>query len=230
MRGFRWLLAHAVPWERDLRRCNWQLRADPRNSDDDAVLIAPECRGAPFDPSWLSAYERRRTLVVGADDPVRRARLLAWGCGDVLRSDVSIDELSVRADRVRVLAQCLPRLLKFGRLSLDLMLRDARHGGRRLGLHPREFALLWHLIEAEGAPLCAAALTARVWQLSFRPETNSLAVHISRLRKKLALVGLAASLETVPEGYRLRQASVFAFGEIALDANSRLREDIGLLM
>ncbi len=226
MRGFRWLSARALPWELDLRRRDWRLRAGERVADDDSALLAIEFARAPFDPAWLTPSERRRSMIVGADDPARRARLLAWGCGDALSGDVDIEELAARAERVCTLAQCLPRLLAYGRLTLDLMLRDARLGGRRLGLHPREFALLWRLIEAEGSPLSADELIAHVWQLSLRPETNSLAVHISRLRKKLALAGLGTPLETHSGGsYRLRPASAFAFHENALDADLRLRED-----
>ena len=252
MRGFRWLSARALPWERDLRRCSWQRRDQAPNAGDEAALLAPETLLEPFDPATLTPGERRRTLVIGADDPARRARLLAWGCGEALGGEVGIAELSARAERVCTAAQHLPRLLGYGRLTLDLMLRDASLGdaspskagprGRRLGLHPREFALLWRLVECEGAPLSAAELIAHVWQLSFRPETNSLAVHVSRLRAKLAQAGLGTPLETVPGGsYRLRPApasastpasapaSVFAWNENALDAELGLREDASLL-
>ena len=272
MRGFRWLSARALPWERDLRRCSWQRRGEAPNVGDEAALLAPETLLEPFDPATLTPGERRRTLVIGADDPARRARLLAWGCGEALGGEVGIAELSARAERVCTAAQHLPRLLGYGRLTLDLMLRDASLGdaslrdaslrdaslrnaslsdaslgnvgprGRRLGLHPREFALLWRLVECEGAPLSAAELIAHVWQLSFRPETNSLAVHVSRLRAKLAQAGLGTPLETVPGGsYRLRPApasastpasapaSVFAWNENALDAELGLREDASLL-
>lgn len=230
MRGFRWLSARALPWERDLRRCAWRLRTGARIAADDAVLLAVETPLARFDPAWLTVSERRRLMVVGADDPARLADLFAWGCGDALASDVDIGELAVRAHQVYRLAQYLPRLLAYGRLTLDLMLRDAKAGGSRLGLHPREFALPWRLIEAEGSPLSAAELIAHVWQLTFRPETNSLAVHISRLRRKLAQAGLGAALETVPGGsYRLRPAPAFDWGKNALDADSGLREDAYLM-
>jgi DNA-binding response OmpR family regulator len=75
--------------------------------------------------------------------------------------------------------------------------------GRRLGLHPREFALLWRLAECPGEDVSCAALVSDVWRLAARPETNSLAVHVSRLRAKLRVAGLDGMLASTAEGYRL---------------------------
>jgi DNA-binding response OmpR family regulator len=44
-----------------------------------------------------------------------------------------------------------------------------------------------------------------VWRLKHEPETNSVEVHVSRLRAKLASAGCAGLVETCPGGgYRLR--------------------------
>ena len=43
-----------------------------------------------------------------------------------------------------------------------------------------------------------------VWRLEFEPGTNSIEVHVSRLRAKLALAGIEPLVETVPPGgYRV---------------------------
>jgi two-component system OmpR family response regulator len=43
-----------------------------------------------------------------------------------------------------------------------------------------------------------------VWRLAHDPQTNSVEVHVSRLRSKLAAAGCAELVETVPQGgYRL---------------------------
>jgi DNA-binding response OmpR family regulator len=91
-----------------------------------------------------------------------------------------------------------------GPLTLDLFHRDARVGERWLALHPREFALLWRLAERPGETVPRATLLREVWRLEFEPGTNSIEVHVSRLRAKLALAGIEPLVETVPPGgYRV---------------------------
>ena len=83
-----------------------------------------------------------------------------------------------------------------GPLTLDLFHRDARAGERWLALHPREFALLWRLAEQPGEPVSLATLLREVWRLEFEPGTNSVEVHVSRLRAKLALAGMPRLIES----------------------------------
>ncbi|QEA17450.1 helix-turn-helix domain-containing protein [Novosphingobium ginsenosidimutans] len=100
--------------------------------------------------------------------------------------------------------RALPRERTLGLLKLDLLLRDAFVAGRGAGLHPREFLLLWRLAEEPGVTVPPSELRSDVWRLAFRPETNSLAVHVSRLRAKLRVAGLDGLIETRADGgYRL---------------------------
>jgi two-component system, OmpR family, response regulator len=122
----------------------------------------------------------------------------------------------------RACSVLLPRELAAGPLRLDLLARDAFSGRQALGLHPREFALLWRLAEARGAAVCGQDLLREGWRLSFRPETNSLAVHVSRLRAKLRLAGAGGLIETVPFGYRLAAPAQTIF---ALDDYTRLGKE-----
>ena len=93
--------------------------------------------------------------------------------------------------------------MKAGPLRLDLFHRDAALDGRWLALHPREFALLWRLAETPDSTVSQRALLRDVWRLPFEPGTNRVAVHVARLRRKLATVGLAAMIATDGAGYRL---------------------------
>ena len=98
----------------------------------------------------------------------------------------------------------MPRFLEAGDVTLDLFHRDGRVQDKWLHLHPREFALLWRMAESPGEALSRMQLLSDVWRINFDPETNSLAVHISRLRAKLEPYGLGHIVETLPDGaYRL---------------------------
>jgi two-component system OmpR family response regulator len=172
--------------------------------------------------AWLRLHRLvppARILLTGVTTSAERAEWLRQGFGDAVGA-ASLAELEVRALR---LSAMLPRQLFVGNLRLDLVARDGFVGRQTLGLHPREFALLWRLAEAWGAAVSTDSLLREVWRLSFRPETNSLAVHVSRLRAKLRLTGLGDLIETVPGGaYRLPASQPANF---ALDDYLRLREE-----
>lgn len=94
----------------------------------------------------------------------------------------------------------IPRFRDAGDVTLDLFHRDGRVEDRWLGLHPREFELLWRLAEQPGERLTRQQLLADVWRITFEPETNSVAVHVARVRAKLQPFGLARMLATHPDG------------------------------
>lgn len=135
--------------------------------------------------------------------------MLAAGLGEALPMQAALGELSVRMARLARGAGALPRHRRVGPVTLDLMHRDAwvESGGatrRWLALHPREFALLWRLADAPGERVPREQLLSDVWRLAHVPETNSLEVHVSRLRAKLAVAKAAWLVETDSRGgYRL---------------------------
>jgi two-component system OmpR family response regulator len=94
----------------------------------------------------------------------------------------------------------IPRFREVGEVTLDLLHRDARVYDRWLNFHPREFELFWRLADEPGKRLSKRTLLADVWRINFEPETNSLAVHVARIRAKLQPFGLASILVTHPEG------------------------------
>lgn len=111
--------------------------------------------------------------------------------------------------------------MEAGPLRLDLFHRDAAFKGRWLALHPREFALLWRLAETPGQTVSQRALLADVWRLSFEPGSNRVAVHIARLRRKLATVGLDPLIATEGAGYRFEPGAAQPF---VLDSVAIMRD------
>lgn len=207
--AFLWLShSPAVPARWDLRLADWSM--------NHAACTAQAPRGLPGVLDWRRASRlsdwrnltaRGRIAAVGVDDARERARLLDQGFGDALDSRISFVELGARLARLAGVAGVLPRRLAAGPVTLDLFHRDGCAGGRWLGLHPREFGLLWRLAETPGTRVPRAQLLREVWRLDHVPETNSLEVHVSRLRAKLHVARCAWLVETDPPGgYRLAAA------------------------
>lgn len=210
MRVFRWLNENELPPELDLRQSGWHLLTAGKHRDE-CVAIADA--GSMSGASWtrfLTLYShegRRLIMLLGVEDPGDRARLLRQGFGDVLGGELELNELEARALRLAELENSLPRFRQIDALRLDLLSREAFVSGEALGLHPREFGLLWRLADKPGQPVSKRRLIEDVWHLRFVPETNSLAVHVSRLRGKLKLFGLADLLKTTGEGEYVLQES-----------------------
>ncbi len=94
----------------------------------------------------------------------------------------------------------IPRFREAGDLTLDLLHRDGRVDDRWLGFHPREFELLWRLAEQPGQRMTRRELLRDVLRIEHEPETNSVAVHVARVRSKLEPFGLSTILATHPDG------------------------------
>ncbi len=225
MQVFGWLAGEAEPpWQWDLRRGGWRLchGVNGCHAECRHVLICDvrqldgEARAAMAEadkPAW-------RLIMLGVEEGAERARLLASGCAEALPATVALRELQARTARVNDMFAMLPRWRNVGPLVLDLFHRDARHGVRWLNLHPREFGVIWRLADKPGAPVTRRQLLTDVWRLNHDPETNSVEVHVSRLRSKLAHAGCAALVETVPEGgYRLAQSAGFMFASAPPEAD-----------
>jgi DNA-binding response OmpR family regulator len=210
MGQFRWVSAADIPEELDLRRQGWDLAPHDDAGEVGCVAIVD---GAGLDSTrWLHLMsftrheDRRLMLVGGANTPDARAKLLAYGFGDAVGDETTLEELEARARRLADLASWVPRRRVMATLELDLLGREVRYAGKPLHLHPREFALLWRLTDTPDETVSRDTLIHDVWRLGFVPESNSIAVHMSRLRRKLEAVGLAGLVETVGAGYRLRCA------------------------
>ena len=144
-----------------------------------------------------------RVLMLTAASTIRdRVDGLGLGADDYLPKPFDFAELVAR---IRALARrsspALPPTLESSDLILDPSRRVASRAGRRLSLSAKEFAVLEHLLAADGRVVSAEELLARVWDEAANPFTTTVKTTISRLRSKL---GEPPMIETVREsGYRI---------------------------
>jgi DNA-binding response OmpR family regulator len=214
-----------------LRRLGWTLchGESGRRAECRHVLLVDARELRREDREGMAAADRPawRLLMLGVEEPAERAALLTLGCAEALTAAIGLRELEARARRIDEMFGMLPRWRTVGPLTLDLFHRDARRAGRWLALHPREFGLLWRLADAPGKRVTRQQLLRDVWRLNHEPETNSVEVHVSRLRSKLSGLGCEGLVMTDPRGgYRLGEAQPFmlagaASEEDALDAYLR---------
>ena len=92
---------------------------------------------------------------------------------------------------------------RFGDVSLDVSEGTAERQGRSLGLTGIEFRILAALMRNRGRLVTYAELAEAVWSQDGGPGSNSLEVHVSRIRQKLEAGGEPRLIHTVRGiGYR----------------------------
>jgi two-component system response regulator QseB len=126
-------------------------------------------------------------LVLSArDTPPQRVLGLDAGADDYLVKPFDVDELLAR---VRVLRRrnrgAAVNVIEHGCLRLDPASHSVTCEGRAVPLQRREYMLLEKLLQSAGQVLSRAQLEESVYGWDGGVESNSLDVHIHRLRRKL---------------------------------------------
>jgi len=138
-----------------------------------------------------------------------RAALIAAGADDALSDTISPAELAARLTAIVDRHGWRDGRVAIGRLQFDLNTRRAMIDARPIATMPREFDILLHLARADGGIVSRTDLLRSVWQIDFDPGTNSVEVHVCRLRKAIERVAGIACIETVKgAGYRLDPAAI----------------------
>ncbi|WP_442789281.1 response regulator transcription factor [Kitasatospora sp. NBC_01302] len=153
-------------------------------------------------------------IVLTARDSVSdRVDGLDAGADDYLVKPFALDELTARLRAVlrRTAPDAGEREGRHGRdgggcedLTVDPVARTGSRRGRPLSFSRTEFALLELLLRHPGQVLARETIMERVWGTDFGPASNSLAVYIGYLRRKLEAGGEPRLVHTVHGvGYRL---------------------------
>jgi DNA-binding response OmpR family regulator len=141
-------------------------------------------------------------MLTAAGTPDDRASGLALGADDYLPKPFHFPELVLR---VRALARRKPtaqlRTLHAAGIELEPATGTVTRNGATIELTPKEFVVLEALLKASPGGLSAEELLERAWDENVDPFTNTVKVHVARLRRKL---GQPNIIHTVPGiGYRI---------------------------
>ncbi|MBP2403754.1 Mycobacterial persistence regulator A [Streptomyces netropsis] len=156
--------------------------------------------------------DRTPVLVLTARDAVSdRVAGLDAGADDYLVKPFALDELLARLRALLrraapVEAAAEDPELTFADLRVDPATRTGVRGDVPLEFTRTEFALLEVFLLHPGQVLPREVIQERVWGTDFGPDSNSLAVYIGYLRRKLEAEGAPRLVHTVHGvGYRLAE-------------------------
>lgn len=127
-------------------------------------------------------------LILSAKHEVDdRVSGLKIGGDDYLVKPFAFSELAARLQSLirRSRGTSDPTSYAIGDLSIDLLKHEARRGGKRIDLQPREFSLLHYLMRNANRVVSKTMIMENVWGYNFDPQTNVVESRISRLREKV---------------------------------------------
>jgi len=128
-------------------------------------------------------------MLTARDDDLDKIAGLEVGADDYLTKPFNPRELvaRVRAILRRSGGKTRPDggVLRHGDLVLDAGRRECHVGDEEIRLAPKEFDLLWELLDHKGLVLTRDQLLERVWGYTFAGDTRTVDVHVRQLRRKL---------------------------------------------
>src|SRR5213080_751344 len=150
-------------------------------------------------------------MLTAKDEVTDKVVGLEVGADDYLTKPFHPQELVARAKALLRRARTesdQPKLVRAGKLEVDIERHEVRYGDQRLQLRPKEFDLLALLARHPGRVFQRSELLDLVWGYDFPGYTRTVDVHVQQVREKLAAAKVTdPSIQTVwGVGYRLELA------------------------
>jgi DNA-binding response OmpR family regulator len=148
-------------------------------------------------------------MLTARDEDVDKIIGLEVGADDYMTQPFNPRELVARVKSILRRATPDRKLresdtITHGDLFVDAGRREVKVGEEEIQLAPKEFDLLWELLDHRGLVLTRDQLLERVWGYTFAGDTRTVDVHVRQLRRKL---GDASPIVTVwGVGYKVGPA------------------------
>jgi DNA-binding response OmpR family regulator len=138
-------------------------------------------------------------MLTARDEDVDKIIGLEVGADDYLTKPFNPRELVARVKSVLRRSTADRRVsegdeLRHGELVINSGRREVLVGEDEIQLAPKEFDLLWELLDHRGIVLSRDQLLERVWGYTFAGDTRTVDVHVRQIRRKL---GDASPIVTV---------------------------------
>ena len=177
---------HSVDWVQRLDAADTAIAGVPY----DLVLLdlmLPDGRGIPFLRRLRARGDVTPVIILTALDQVSdRIEGLNAGADDYLVKPFDLAELSARIGAVARRYSGNPNpILRHGDLQIDLAARNISRNGKPVPLTAREWVLLEAFLTRPEQLLSKAQLEDKLYAFGDEVESNTVEVHVSRLRKKL---------------------------------------------
>jgi len=138
-------------------------------------------------------------MLTARDEDIDKIIGLEVGADDYMTKPFNPRELVARVKSI--LRRAAPERRKsesdeiqHGDLAINAGKREVHVGDEEIRLAPKEFDLLWELLDHRGIVLTRDQLLERVWGYTFAGDTRTVDVHVRQIRRKL---GDASPIVTV---------------------------------
>jgi len=138
-------------------------------------------------------------MLTARDEDIDKIIGLEVGADDYMTKPFNPRELVARVKSI--LRRAAPERrrteseeLQHGSLTINAGKREVHVGEEEIRLAPKEFDLLWELLDHRGIVLTRDQLLERVWGYTFAGDTRTVDVHVRQIRRKL---GDASPIVTV---------------------------------
>ncbi len=182
----------------------------------DAIILdlgLPDKDGLNALREWRERGDETPVLILTARDGIdERVKGLNSGGDDYLLKPFAMEELVAR---IRALLRrpggVLGLVITAGNVSFDTTAREVQVDEKTIAIPRRELGVLEQLMRRNGRVVPKDVLEDKIYGFGQEISSNSVEVHVSRLRKRLASAGANISVHTLRGvGYLLSEESSLA--------------------
>jgi DNA-binding response OmpR family regulator len=155
-------------------------------------LMLPDMDGLDVCRQIRSTSDVPILMLTARDDDIDKIVGLEVGADDYLTKPFNPRELVARiksilrrATQTQKSGRPPEAVMEHGAIKIDAGRREVTVSGDQVQLAPKEFDLLWELLDHRGLVLTRDQLLERVWGYTFAGDTRTVDVHVRQLRRKL---------------------------------------------